>query len=110
MSDKNLVEGDLIESFNLQEYIAEVVLLQDATSIGHTIGDAPITKEIDLAIIGIDREGETIPVPPLNLFCRKVMCCGSVAIWNNSKEFNRARVSCSNRNSNGAMKMLKGQT
>lgn len=57
-------EGDLIESFNLQEYIAEVVLLQDATSIGHTIGDAPITKEIDLAIIGIDREGETIPVPP----------------------------------------------
>lgn len=57
-------EGDLIESFNLQEYIAEVVLLENATSIGNTIRDAPITKEIDLAIIGIDREGETIPVPP----------------------------------------------
>ncbi len=64
-------EGDLIESFNLQEYITEVVLLQDATSIGHTIGDAPITKEIDLAIIGIDREGETIPVPPPEFVLQK---------------------------------------
>lgn len=56
-------EGDLIESFNLQEYIAEVVLLKNANSIGHPIKTAPITREIDLAIIGIDREGETIPVP-----------------------------------------------
>ncbi len=56
-------EGDLIESFSLQEYIVEVVLLKDATSIGHTIKDAPIVNEIDLAIIGIQRGDEMIPVP-----------------------------------------------
>jgi di/tricarboxylate transporter len=57
-------EGDLIESFNLQEYIAEVVLLKDAASAGHTIKDAAIVKDIDIAIIGIDREDEVIALPP----------------------------------------------
>jgi di/tricarboxylate transporter len=56
-------EGDLIESFNLQEYIAEVVLLRDAASIGHTIKDAAIAKEIDIAILAIERNDEAIPVP-----------------------------------------------
>ncbi|MGI8786931.1 MAG: SLC13 family permease [Pyrinomonadaceae bacterium] len=56
-------EGDLIESFNLQEYIAEVVLLEDAASVGYAIKDAPIVKEIDLAIIEIHREEEVFSVP-----------------------------------------------
>jgi di/tricarboxylate transporter len=56
-------EGDLIESFNLQEYIVEVVLLKNADSIGHTIKDAAIVKEIDVAIIGIQRGDEMIHVP-----------------------------------------------
>ncbi len=57
-------EGDLIETFNLQEYIAEVVLLKDASSVGHSIKDAPIVKDIDLAIIGIQRGDVVISVPP----------------------------------------------
>lgn len=52
-------EGDLIESFNLQEYIAEVVLLEDSLSVGRAIKDAPLVKEIDLNIIEVHR-GETI--------------------------------------------------
>lgn len=57
-------EGDLIESFNLQEYIAEVVLLESSNSVGHAIKDAPIVKEIDLTIIEIQRGDEMISVPP----------------------------------------------
>jgi di/tricarboxylate transporter len=57
------MEGDLIESFNLQEYIVEVVLLKNAESIGRTIKDAPIVKEIDIAIIGIQRGDQVIHVP-----------------------------------------------
>lgn len=57
------MEGDLIESFNLQEYIVEVVLLKNAESIGRTIKDAPIVKEIDIAIIGIQRGDRMIHVP-----------------------------------------------
>ena len=56
-------EGDLIESFSLQEYIVEVVLLKGSDSVGRTIRDAPIIKEIDIGIIGIQRGEEMIHVP-----------------------------------------------
>jgi di/tricarboxylate transporter len=56
-------EGDLLESFRLQEYITEVVLLPNSTSIGHKIKEAPLVKEIDIAIIEIIREGEILAVP-----------------------------------------------
>lgn len=63
-------EGDLIESFNLQEYIAEIVLLDDASSVGKAIKDAPLVQEIDVAIIEIQRDEETISVPPPDLILR----------------------------------------
>lgn len=56
-------EGDLIESFNLQEYISEIVLLKNAVSIGHSIKNAPIAKDIDIAILEIERNDEAIPLP-----------------------------------------------
>lgn len=56
-------EGDLIESFRLQEYITEVVLLDSALSIGRPIKDAPITKEIDLTILEVHRGKEVFSVP-----------------------------------------------
>lgn len=64
-------EGDLIESFNLQEYIAEVVLLEDAASVGKAIKDAPITKEIDIAIVEIQREDEMITLPSSDFVLQK---------------------------------------
>lgn len=57
-------EGDLIESYNLQEYIAEVVLLENAPSVGHAIKDAPIAKDIEIIIIGVQRGDEVISAPP----------------------------------------------
>ncbi len=56
-------EGDLIESFRLQEYITEVVLLENSSSVGHAIKNAPLVKEIDVAIIEVIRKGENISVP-----------------------------------------------
>lgn len=64
-------EGDLIESFSLQEYIAEVVLLEDAPSVGHAIKDAPIVKEIDLAIVEVQRGDEMFPVPSPDFVLRE---------------------------------------
>ncbi len=57
-------KSDLIESYHMQEYIAEVVLLKNAASIGHTIKDAPIAKDIEIIIIGVQRGDEVISVPP----------------------------------------------
>ena len=60
-------EGDLIESFNLQEYITEVVLLEGASSVGQAIKDAPLVKDIELVIIEVIREKEAFPVPSPNM-------------------------------------------
>ena len=65
------VEGDLIESFNLQEYIAEIVLLGNSSSIGKTIKDAPLVKEVDLNIIEVHRGEETFSLPTPNFVLHK---------------------------------------
>jgi di/tricarboxylate transporter len=56
-------ESDLLESYNMQEYIAEVVLLENAPSVGHTIKDAPIAQDIEIIIIGVQRGDEVFSVP-----------------------------------------------
>jgi len=56
-------EGDLIESFNLQEYITEVVLLENASSVGSMIKEAPIVRDIDLTIIEVIRGKQAFSVP-----------------------------------------------
>ncbi len=56
-------EGDLIESFNLQEYIAEIVLTENSVSIGKEIKDAPLVKEVELNIIEVNRGEEIFSLP-----------------------------------------------
>lgn len=56
-------EGDLIETFSLQEYITEIVLLDSATSAGMPIKDAPIAREIDLTILEVHRGKQIFSVP-----------------------------------------------
>ncbi|MBP6819953.1 MAG: SLC13 family permease [Acidobacteria bacterium] len=60
-------ESDLMESYQMQEYIAEVVLLENAPSIGHMVKDAPIAKDIEIIIIGVQRGDEVFAVPPPDL-------------------------------------------
>ena len=57
------VEGDLIESFNLQEYIAEIVLTENSISSGCAIKDAPLVKEVELNIIEVNRGEEIFSLP-----------------------------------------------
>ncbi len=56
-------EGDLIESFNLQEYIAEIVLTENSSSIGQAIKNAPLVKEVELNIIEVNRGEEIFSLP-----------------------------------------------
>lgn len=60
-------EGDLIDSFSLQEYIMEVVLLETSSSVGHAIKNAPLVKDIDLAIIEIQRGKDLRIVPDADM-------------------------------------------
>ena len=63
-------EGDLIESFKLQEYITEVVLLENAPSVGKAIKDAPITRDIAMTIIEVHRGEEMFAVPSPEMVLR----------------------------------------
>lgn len=56
-------EGDLIESFNLQQYITEIVLLENSSSVGCEIKDAPLIKDVDITIFEIQRGEDLISVP-----------------------------------------------
>jgi di/tricarboxylate transporter len=59
-------EGDLTETFNLNEYLTEIVLLPDAISVGCRIKDAPLVRDLDIAILEIRRADETIHQPGAN--------------------------------------------
>lgn len=63
-------EGDLIETFRLEEYITEIVLLDDASSAGKAIKDAPLVKEIDLTILEVYRGQQVFSVPSPDLVLR----------------------------------------
>ncbi|HEX8289169.1 MAG TPA: SLC13 family permease [Pyrinomonadaceae bacterium] len=56
-------EGDLTEAFSLNEYLTEIVLLPAAASVGEKIKDAPLVQDLDIAILEIRRENETIRQP-----------------------------------------------
>lgn len=56
-------EGDLTETFSLNEYITEIILLPDAASSGHKIKNAPLVKDLEIAILEIRRGDEIIHQP-----------------------------------------------
>jgi di/tricarboxylate transporter len=60
-------EGDLIESFKLEEYITEVVLSPEASSVGKAIKDAPLIENGDLAIIEVIRGKQNYAVPSADM-------------------------------------------
>lgn len=56
-------EGDLTESFNLSEYLTEIVLLDETASHGQKIKNASLVKDLDLTILEIRRGEEIIHQP-----------------------------------------------
>lgn len=55
--------GGLVDEFSLNEYLAEIVLQPDSTSVGKRIREAPLVKELDLSIVKIERGDRVIHVP-----------------------------------------------
>lgn len=51
--------GDYIEEYELQNYVTEVVVREDATIVGKTVGDAIDNSRFDADIMQIRRDGET---------------------------------------------------
>jgi di/tricarboxylate transporter len=56
-------EGDLVEEFKLEDYLAEVVILEGSASIDKALFEAPIVKDLDITILKIERGDEVIQLP-----------------------------------------------
>lgn len=58
--------GELTSAFGMGDYLTEVVLLAENSSVGRTIAQAQFLQDLDMDIVSIEREGEVLPVPPPN--------------------------------------------
>ncbi len=56
-------EGDLTESFHLDEYLTELVLLHGAASVGQRIKNAPLVTDLDITIVEVRRDDERFLQP-----------------------------------------------
>ena len=54
---------ELTESFQLKDYLTEIVLLPDSPSVGKPLREAPLVQDLDLDVIEIRRAGRRIVVP-----------------------------------------------
>ena len=54
---------DLVDDFALSDYLTEVVILPDSTSVGKEIRNAPLVHDLDLVILKIQRGEENIQLP-----------------------------------------------
>jgi di/tricarboxylate transporter len=59
-------KGDLSEAFALTEYITEIVILDDSISAGKAIREAPLVRDLDIAILEIKRGSGSIHQPGAN--------------------------------------------
>lgn len=56
-------KGDLLDTFSLYDYLAEIILLPHAPSVGYKLKDAPLVADIDLSILKIKRGDTVIELP-----------------------------------------------
>ncbi len=60
------VKGDLSEAFAINEYITEIIILENSISAGKKIRDAPLVRDLDLSILEIRRGDSVIHQPGPN--------------------------------------------
>lgn len=63
-------KGDLVEEFSLNEYLTEIVLTEESSSVDKMIKDAPLVHELDLSILKIDRGDNVINLPAARDYLR----------------------------------------
>lgn len=57
-------DKSLTEQYHVRQYITEVLVLDDSPLIGRTLGEARISDELDLTVLGILRDGLRYRITP----------------------------------------------
>ena len=71
MIPERTVAKDLTEDYNMNEYLAEIILKEGAQSIGSTIAKSPLVEELDMDIFEITRGGRKRVLPAGNTILRE---------------------------------------
>ncbi len=68
-------QAELTQKFGMGEYLTDIVLLQEAKSVGTALAETPLVKELDIDIIGLTRDGamQHMPPPEMVLEARDVL-------------------------------------
>lgn len=60
--DRGADDG-LLKKFGLGDYLTEIVLLSNAPSVGKTIRNSPLVKNLDIDILEVNKKGQTFIMP-----------------------------------------------
>lgn len=63
-------DEELVEAYGMGEYLAEIVLLPEAKSVGKPLSEAPIVRDLGLEVLEVRREGERLTLPRPVLFLK----------------------------------------
>ncbi len=56
-------QGDLTQTFGMGDYLIDVVLQPEAESVGKSVANSPLAKDLDLDILEVRRDDRLIPFP-----------------------------------------------
>ncbi len=57
------VEDGLMKKFGMGDYLTEIVLLNNAPSVGKTIKESPLVNKLDIDILEVNKKGQTYIMP-----------------------------------------------
>jgi di/tricarboxylate transporter len=63
-----LGDTDLMQSFRMNDYLTDIVVLPDAKSIGKRLIDSPLVKELDLDVLYVVRNNQRLLRPISTIF------------------------------------------
>ncbi len=56
-------DGELIDKYQMHDYITDIILMPNAKSIGMRVADSPLVKELEIDILEVIRNGQRLLVP-----------------------------------------------
>ena len=60
--EKNSV-GDLTQKYQMNDYLTDIILLENAKSVGLKVKESPLVKELDIDILEVIRDGRRVQTP-----------------------------------------------
>ncbi len=68
---KRKTSEGLVQKFGMGDYLTEIILLENAPSVGKKIKDSPLARRLELDILEVNREGQRLFMPSTEMVLKK---------------------------------------